>query len=344
MNKKVRVAINGFGRIGRAFFRLSENYPEIEVVAINDLADIENLEYLLRYDSAYGKYANSLEARTGDDPALIVNKREIPFLSVKDPKELPWKDMDIDVVVESTGFFASYEGARAHIDAGAKKVVVSSPIKGEPQSDVPGATVLMGVNHDKLKTCKISANASCTTNAASPVVSVMEESLDIDKAVLNTIHGVTSSQRLVDSPHHKDPRRGRAAITNIIPTTTGAAAATTKAVEGIDFFDGVSVRVPILVGSLVDITFITNKETTVEEVNEIFRKAAKEERWQGILSASEEPLVSSDIVGDTHASIVDLSMTKVVGGNMVKVLAWYDNEMGYTNTLVRHVIETAKSL
>ncbi len=339
--RKIKVAINGFGRIGRAFLRLAIEKDEIEIVAINDLADIENLAYLLRYDSAYGVSKRDIKTKEG---GFIIDGKEITFLSIKEPKELPWKDMDIDVVIESTGLFASYKASRAHIDAGAKKVVVSSPIKGEPESDVPGATVLVGINEEKLKTCTISANASCTTNAAAPVVTIMEESLDIEKAILNTIHGVTSTQRLVDSPHYKDPRRGRAAMANIIPTTTGAAASTTKAVGGINFFDGISVRVPVLVGSLVDITFLTKKDTTVEEVNEIFRRAAKSKRWKGILDASEEPLVSSDIIGNTHASIVDLPMTKVVGGNLIKILSWYDNEMGYTNTLVRHVISTAQSL
>jgi len=339
--KKIKVGINGFGRIGRAFYRLASETEEIEIVVINDLADIKNLAYLLKYDTAYGISKKDIQTKEG---AFVIDGKEIAFLSVKDPKELPWKDMDIDVVIESTGLFATYEASEAHISAGAKKVVVSSPIKGKPSKDVPGATVLVGINEEKLSTCTISANASCTTNAAAPVVTIMEESLDIEKAILNTIHGVTSTQRLVDSPHYKDPRRGRAAMSNIIPTTTGAAAATTEAVEGINFFDGISVRVPVLVGSLVDITFETKKDTTVEEVNEIFRRAAGSKRWHGILDVSDESLVSSDIVGNTHASIVDLKMTKVVGGNLVKVLSWYDNETGYTNTLVRHVISTAKHI
>ncbi|PIP87272.1 type I glyceraldehyde-3-phosphate dehydrogenase [Candidatus Campbellbacteria bacterium CG22_combo_CG10-13_8_21_14_all_36_13] len=337
----VKVAINGFGRIGRAFLRLAIENRDIEIVAINDLADLENLAYLLRHDSAYGSFSHNVEVR-GDK--MVVGGKEIKFLSEREPANLPWSDLNIDVVVESTGFFADYEKANAHIEAGAKKVVISSPVKDAPDGGVPGATVLMGVNSDRLATCDVSANASCTTNAASPVVSIMEEALDIKKAILNTIHAVTATQGLVDGPSAKDFRKNRSGIVNIIPTTTGAAEATTKAVKGIEFFDGISVRVPVLVGSLVDITFISGRDTSVEEVNDIFRKASKEERWRGIFTVSEEPLVSSDIVGNTHASIIDLQMTKVVGGNLVKVLVWYDNEMGYTNTLVRHVLETAKNI
>jgi len=337
----VKVAINGFGRIGRAFLRLAIENKEIEIVAINDLADLENLAYLLRHDSAYGLFPHEVEV-SGDK--MIVGGREIKFLSEREPANLPWADMDIDVVVESTGFFADYEKANAHITAGAKKVVISSPVKDASDGGVPGATVLMGVNPEKLQTCSVSANASCTTNAASPVVSIMEETLDVKKAILNTIHAVTATQSLVDGPSPKDFRKNRAGIANMIPTTTGAAEATTKAVKGIEFFDGISIRIPILVGSLVDITFVSGHDTTVEEVNEIFRKASKEDRWKGIFTVSEEPLVSSDIVGNTHASIIDLQMTRVVGGNLVKVLSWYDNEMGYTNTLVRHVLATAKNI
>jgi len=338
----IRVAINGFGRIGRAFLRLSVSNPEIDIVAINDLASVENLVYLLKYDSAYGTFPHKITSRDG---ALVVDSKEISFISEKDPSKLPWARMGIDVVVECTGFFADYEKANAHIRAGAKKVVISSPVEDSKKgSSAHGATVLMGVNIDTLHTCDISANASCTTNAASPVVTIMEESLDIQKAILNTIHAVTASESIVDSPNKKDFRKNRSALVNIIPTTTGAAEATTKAVKGIEFFNGISVRVPVLVGSLVDITFIAGRDTSVEEVNQIFRKASEEKRWEGIFTVSEEPLVSSDIVGNTYASIVDLQMTKVVGGNLVKVLAWYDNEMGYTNTLVRHVIETGKNI
>ncbi len=337
----VRVAINGFGRIGRAFLRLAIENKDIEIVAINDLAELPNLTYLLKHDSAYGLFPHTVSS---EDDTLIVGENKIKFFQQKDPSLLPWGEVGVDVVIESTGFFAEYEKAHAHIEAGAKKVVISSPVKDAPEGGVPGATVLMGVNTEKLATCDVSANASCTTNAASPVVSIMEEALDIKKAILNTIHGITSTQSLVDSPSKKDFRKGRSGMINIIPTTTGAAEATTKAVKGIEFFDGISIRVPVIVGSLVDITFLAGRDTSVEEVNEIFRKAAEEERWKGIFTVSDEPLVSSDIVGNPHASIIDLAMTRVVGGNLVKVLSWYDNEMGYTNTLVQHVLETAKNI
>jgi len=337
---KTRVAINGFGRIGRAFFKLAQYRDEIEIVAINDLSPVDNIAYLLKYDSAYGRAPFEISHKEG---LLVANQKQIKYLSQKDPAKLPWKDLNIDVVLESTGVFASYTKSKAHLDAGATRVVISAPVKDEPQEGIVGATVLMGVNESKLKVCDISSNASCTTNAASPIVQILEKTLDIEKALLDTIHGYTASQSLVDSPHKSDWRRGRAAAQNIVPSSTGAAKAVTQAVEGIPFFDGISVRVPVLVGSYVDLTFITKKDNnTQESVNEVLRKASKEERWKGIFTVSEEPLVSSDIVGNTHASIADLEFTRVVGGNLVKVLSWYDNEMGYTNTLVRHIIETGK--
>ncbi|MEX0935151.1 MAG: glyceraldehyde 3-phosphate dehydrogenase NAD-binding domain-containing protein [Candidatus Paceibacterota bacterium] len=335
-----RIAINGFGRIGRSFFKLARKKEELEIVAINDLAPIDNIAYLLSYDSVYGRYEEEV---SHTDEALVVGGDSIPYLSEPKPGELPWGDMDIDVVIESTGVFDGYEKSRPHIEAGAKKVVISAPVKDAPQDDIPGATVLMGVNEEKLSTCTISANASCTTNAAGPLMAIIRDSLGIEKALLNTVHGYTASQNLIDSPNEKR-RRGRAAAQNIVPSSTGAAIATTKAVEGVDAFDGISLRVPVVVGSIVDITFLTSKETTAEEVNDILRKAAEEERWQGIFSVTEEDIVSTDIIGNTYASIADLQMTRVVGGNLVKVLSWYDNEMGYTNTLVKHVIKTSQSI
>lgn len=337
--KKINVAINGFGRIGRAFFKLAQEYDELDIVAINDLGDEANLAYLLKYDTAYGRSGLKVETAPGK---LIVNGKEMTFLQQKDPSQLPWRDLDIDVALESTGVFDSYEKAKLHLDAGAKRVVISAPVNDAPPSGINGATVLMGVNQDKLKTCDISSNASCTTNSASPIVAILEETLDIEKALLDTVHAYTASQSLVDSPRKGDWRRGRAAAHNIVPSSTGAATAVTQAVEGVPFFDGIAVRVPVIVGSYVDLTFVTKRDTTKEEVNDILRKAAREERWKGIFRVSEEPLVSSDIIGDTHASIADLEMTRVVGGNLVKVLAWYDNEMGYTNTLVKHVVETGR--
>lgn len=316
----IRVAVNGAGRIGRAFIKLATEHPEIELVAVNDLGDKANLEYLLKYDTVYGKWEGSLN--------------NVQFIQEKDPANLPWKDLNIDVVVESTGLFTDFDKAQAHITAGAKRVVITAPSKGE------GATVLMGVNEEKLATCQVSSNASCTTNAASPLISILDEALGIEKAVLNTTHGYTATQALVDGPSKKGYREGRAAAQNIIPSSTGAALAVTKAFTKLEgLFDGISVRVPVVAGSLVDVTFISKKETSAEEVNSILRKAAADKRWEGIFSASDEDLVSSDILGSRYGSIADLQMTRVVGGNLVKVLAWYDNEMGYAHTLVSHVLK-----
>ena len=336
----LKVAINGFGRIGRAFFRLAEVNPALEIVAINDLGDAENFAYLLRRDSVYGPAPFSVGFEEG---AIIANGRKVKFISEREPVKLPWRDMEIDVVVESTGIFESYEKAKAHLDAGAKRVVISAPAKGDPPEGVTGAMVLMSINEEKLKTCDISSNASCTTNAGSPLIAILDEMLGIEKALLNTVHAYTGTQALVDGPAKNDHLRGRAAAANIVPSSTGAAKATGKVLPNVDGkFDGVSIRIPIPVGSIADITFVAKRDTTVEEVNRILLKASKEKRWEGIYTASEEPLVSSDIVGDTHAAIADLSLTRVVGGNLVKVFSWYDNEMGYANTLVRHVIETGK--
>ena len=345
--KKTRVAINGFGRIGRQFYKLAREREELEVVAVNDLADINNLAYLLKYDSAQGRSDYDIKIHKGDEVYLEVNGEKVKFLSEKDPAQLPWseQELNIDIVVESTGFFTSYEGSKAHLDAGARRVVISGPVKGEAPEGIEGATVLMGVNEDKLKTCQITSNASCTTNAGSPLMQILDEAIGIQKAMLNTIHGYTSTQRTVDLPSGKDFRRGRAAAVNIIPTTSGAAIATTLAIPSLkDKFDGMAVRVPVVVGSIVDITFLAKRGTSVEEVNEILKKAAGEERWQKTFAVTDEPIVSSDIVGSKHASIADLSFTKVVDGDLVKVMAWYDNEMGFTNALVEHVIESGKNI
>ncbi len=327
--KKIRVAINGFGRIGRAFYKVAKENPEIEIVAVNDLTSIENVSYLLKYDSVYGTSPYTLEG--------------VEYISEKDPSSLPWKKLDIDIVVESTGLFTSSDKAQAHIVAGAKRVVVSAPIKDDPMSVIKGQTVLMGMNEDALSTCEISSNASCTTNAGSPLLSILDEAIGIEKALLNTVHAYTASQSIVDGPNKKDMREGRAAAQNIVPSSTGAAIAVTKVMTDLKgLFDGISIRVPVVAGSIVDITFISKKDTTAEEVNEILIKAAGQERWKGIFTVTDEDLVSSDIVGNPHASIADLAMTRVVGGNLVKVLAWYDNEMGYTHTLVRHVVEAGR--
>ena len=333
----IRVAINGFGRIGRAFARLSHNRG-IELVAVNDLGSLENLAYLLKYDTVYGRAPFSVETKDG---ALVIDGKEVKFLSEKDPANLPWKDLAVDVVVESTGFFTDYEKANAHIAAGAKRVVITAPVKGESPL---GATVLMGINEEKFATCPITSNASCTTNSASPVISILDEAIGIEKAVLSTTHAYTASQSIVDSPSKKDMKEGRAAAQNIVPTSTGAATAVAQAYAPlVGKFDGISLRVPVAAGSIADITFIAKRPTTKEEVNEILRAAASDPRWEGIFATTDEELVSSDIVGEPHASIADLGMTRVVDGNLVKVLAWYDNEMGYTESLVRHVLKAANA-
>lgn len=331
----IRVAINGFGRIGRAFVRRSAGRG-VEIVAINDLGSLENLAYLLKYDTVYGRAPFSVEVKDG---TLVIDGKQVKFLQEKDPANLPWKDLNIDVVVESTGLFTDYEKAKAHLDAGAKRVVITAPSKSD---DPSGATVLMGINEEKMATCQITSNGSCTTNAASPVIAILDATLGIEKAILSTTHGYTASQSLVDGPAKKDMKEGRAAAQNIVPTSTGAAVAVTKAYPALTGnFDGISLRVPVPAGSIADVTFISERPTTTEEVNELLRTAAKDPRWEGIFKTTDEELVSSDIVGEPCASIADLGMTRVVGGNLVKVLAWYDNEMGYTEALVRHVLKAA---
>jgi glyceraldehyde 3-phosphate dehydrogenase len=339
----VRVAINGFGRIGRTFMRSAFGHSDFEIVAINDLGSLDNLAYLLKYDSVYGRAPFAVDVKDGK---LTVGGKEVAFVQEREPEKLPWKDMNIDVVVEATGFFTTFEGSKKHLQAGAKRVVISAPAKDEPETaGVKGATVLMGVNDNELETCEISSNASCTTNATSPLIAVLKEAIGIDKAILNTVHAYTSTQALIDGPAKKDFRKGRAAGLNIIPTTTGAAIATTKAhTELENKFDGMAMRVPVPVGSIVDVTFIASRDTTVEEVNAALAKAAGEDRWKNVFAATDEPLVSSDIIGARVGSIADLSFTRVVGGNLVKVLAWYDNETSYTQTLVEHVAATARFL
>lgn len=352
--KKIRVAINGFGRIGRAFFKVALTKPEIEVVAVNDLGDIKNMAYLLKYDTAYGVSPFNVEVKADNSGFVVTGsnvangavqeyKKEVAFISEKDATKLPWGAHNIDVVVESTGLFVAYDKAQVHITAGAKRVVISAPAKEDPTGAITGSTVLMGMNEDAIKTCQITSNASCTTNAANPLLAILDESIGIEKALLNTVHAYTASQSIVDGPNKKDYREGRAAAMNIVPSSTGAAVAVTKVMTGLKgLFDGISIRVPVVAGSIVDVTFISKKNTTAEEVNDILRKAAQTPRWSGIFMATDEQLVSSDIKGNSHASIADLAFTRVVGGNLVKVLAWYDNEMGYTYTLVEHVIKAGK--
>lgn len=336
-----RIAINGFGRIGRGFLRAAHGREGIEIVAVNDLTTPENLAYLLKYDTVYGRFSADVSAKEG---ALVVDGKEVKILAEKDPAKLPWKDLGIDIVVESTGLFTDFVKANAHIIAGAKRVVISAPAK-EGDGSVPGATILLGLNDDKIGACAITSNASCTTNAASPVIAILDESVGVEKAILSTTHAYTASQAIVDGPSKKDKKEGRAAAQNIIPTSTGAAIAVTKAYPALEGkFDGISLRVPVPAGSIADITFIAKRATTRNEVNDILKKAAASDRWKKVFTATEDEIVSSDVIGQPFGSIADLGMTRVVDGTLVKVLAWYDNEMGYVHTLVEHVLEAAKHL
>ncbi len=319
----VRVGINGFGRIGRQSLKaLIERTPDVEVVAVNDLVDTKMNALLFKHDSTYGQYPGRVEAK---DNALLIDDREIKVLAEKDPANLPWGDLGVDIVLESTGIFTSAEKARAHIDAGAKKVIISAPGKGE---DI---TIVLGVNEEKYdpQAHNIISNASCTTNCLAPTAKVVHDLLTIRRGLMNTIHSYTNDQRILDVAH-KDPRRARSAGLNIIPTTTGAARALALVIPDLKGkFDGFSLRVPTPTVSVVDFTAEVERETTVEELNDAFRKAAAG-RLDGILGVSDEPLVSSDFRGDSRSSIVDAATTMVMGGNLVKVIAWYDNEWGYS--------------
>jgi glyceraldehyde 3-phosphate dehydrogenase len=334
---KTRVAINGFGRIGRSAFKVAYERSDLEIVAINDLTDTKTLAHLLKYDSNYGHYAHDVSY---DEAGITVDGKHIVVLSEKDPSKLPWEKHKVDVVIESTGFFVDPAKAKAHIEAGAKKVVISAPAKGEGAN-----TVVLGVNEDSLESAgEIISNGSCTTNCIVPPAAIMDAAFGVEKAMMTTIHSYTADQRLQDAPH-KDLRRARAAANNLVPTTSGAAIATSLVLpqfKGI--FDGMAVRVPTAVGSLSDFTFVVKRDVTVEEVNDAFKEAAKQPYYQGILDVTEEQLVSSDFIGNSHSSIVDLSLTKVVGGNMVKIIAWYDNEWGYSNRLVEVVADTGRLL
>ncbi|OGC47891.1 type I glyceraldehyde-3-phosphate dehydrogenase [candidate division WWE3 bacterium RIFCSPHIGHO2_01_FULL_42_13] len=330
----IKVAINGFGRIGRAAFRIIDQRSDCEVVALNDLGSIENMAYLLKYDTPYGRYEKEVSS---DSSSLIVGGKKIPVFAEKDPAKLPWKDLSVDVVLECTGVFVKDGSAKVHLEAGARKVVVSAPTKGE-NDDIQ--TFMLGVNHESYLGQNVISNASCTTNCISPVVSVLHSKFKILKSVMTTVHSYTASQSIVDSPN-KDFREGRAAAQNIIPTSTGAAISTTKAIPELQgIFDGISIRVPTVVGSLSDITCLVGKKTTVEEVNNAFIEAAKNPFYKGVLEVSNDPLVSSDIIGNPHSAIIDLSFTRVVDGDLVKVLAWYDNEWGYANRLVEMALLT----
>ena len=331
----VKVAINGFGRIGRNALKILLERRDVQVVGINDITDAKTLAHLLKHDSSYGTYDKTVKA---GENSIFVNSREIPVFAEKDPANLPWGKLGVDVVIESTGFFTKPEDARAHIKAGAKKVVISAPAKGEGAK-----TVVLGVNEEIVdKTDEILSNASCTTNCIAPVMKVLEDTFGIEKAMMTTVHSYTGSQRILDAPA-KDLREARSAAENIVPTTTGASKAAAKAIPPLEGkFNGLSVRVPTPVVSLSDITAILKQDVTKEELAKVFEKAAKEPYYEGILGVTNEELVSSDFIGDPHSCIVDLPLIDVVGGNMVKVVAWYDNEWGYSNRLVELTVDFGK--
>lgn len=335
MSKKI--AINGFGRIGRNAFKLAFERDDIEVVAINDLTDTKTLAHLLKHDSTYGTYHHDVSY---DDNSIFVAGKQIHVLAEKDPALLPWGEFGVDVVIEATGLFVQPEKARAHINAGAKKVVISAPAKGE------GAKfIVLGVNeHELTREDDIISNTSCTTNCIAPIMAILEREFGIEKSLMTTVHSYTASQRILDAPA-KDLREARSAAENIVPTTTGAAIATAKVIPSlVGKFDGLSVRVPTAVVSLSDITAVLKRNTTKEEINEVFKRAAADPFYQGILTVTEEPLVSTDFKGNSHSSIVDLELTNVVGGNLVKIVAWYDNEWGYSNRLVEIVADVAANI
>lgn len=330
-----KVAINGLGRIGRAVFKILLDTPELEVVAINDIISADQLAYLLKYDTVYGKYSKTVE---NTENSLIIAGKEYPVYQEKNPAQLPWgkENLDVDIVFECTGIFRKKDDLEKHLQAGAKRVILSAPPKSE---GIP--TIVNGVNQisesDQIISC-----ASCTTNCITPVVEVLGRRIGVKKAAMTTVHAYTASQELVDQPNKKW-RRGRAAAENLVPTSTGAAQATTQVLTQFENkFDGVAVRVPTPVGSLSDITFVTEHSTSVEEVNNIFREEADSEQYQGILGVSDDELVSSDIIGDTRASIVDLSMTQVIDEDLVKVMSWYDNEWGYASQMVRQGVQMIK--
>ena len=328
-----KVAINGLGRIGRASLKIILDTPELELVGANDIASPDNLAYLLKFDTVYGRYNKTVE-NTQD--SLIIDGKEYPLYAIKDPAELPWGDLGADIVIESTGVFTKLEDLRKHIEAGAKYVILSAPAKGDGVG-----TVVHGASQSG-KTDRIVSCASCTTNAITPPMEVMHRRIGVKKALMTTVHAYTSSQAIVDAPSKKF-RRGRAGAANFVPTTTGAALATTKALPELSGrFDGVAIRAPIAVGSIADIVFLAARETSVDEVNQIFREEAKTERYAGILGASEDPLVSSDIIQDTRAAIIDLEMTQVVDGDLVKIMSWYDNEWGYCAQMIREAVRIAK--
>jgi len=339
--KPTRIAINGFGRIGRNAFKIAITKPDLEIVAINDLGSLEVMAHLLRFDSVYGTWNHEVAVRPG---VLVVDGREIRFVSEKEPTKLPWKELNVDVVLESTGRFVKDGAAKVHLEAGAKRVIVSAPVKGAGEIK----TYILGVNDGDDRGDGVFSNASCTTNCVAPVTTVMVDQFGVEKAMMTTIHSYTAEQNLVDGPVpalHPDLRRARAAGLNIVPTSSGAAISTTETIpELTGKFDGFAFRVPTPSVSVTDFTFLTKKPATIEEINAAFRQASEQPRWKGILSVSELELVSRDFLGDPHSAIVDLPLTNVVDGNLVKVVAWYDNEWGYSNRYVEQAVRVGRSI
>jgi glyceraldehyde 3-phosphate dehydrogenase len=334
---KTKIGINGFGRIGRNAFKIAFDRSDLEIIAINDLTDTKTLAYLLQHDSNYGAYKNTVGY---DDTGIIVNGQHVKVLAEKDPAALPWGELGVEIVIESTGRFTEKEQAELHITAGAKRVVISGPSKSDGVD-----TIVLGANEDKIATAsQIISNASCTTNSLGMVMAILDSEFGVEKSLLTTVHSYTASQALQDAPS-KDLREGRNAAENIVPTTTGAAIAVTKTLPQLaGKFDGLSIRVPTPVVSISDITVLLGRDTTVAEINDVFKKAAQDPFYQGILGISEEPLVSRDYIGNSHSGVVDLLLTKVVGGNLAKIMVWYDNEWGYSNRLVELIADVGKTL
>jgi glyceraldehyde 3-phosphate dehydrogenase len=330
----MKVAINGLGRIGRAALRIILDTPQLELVAVNDIVSAENIVYLLKYDTVYGRYEKTVEQ---DGENLVIGGKAWPFFSEKDPSHLPWSSLGVDIVLECTGVFTKREDLEKHIHAGARYVVLSAPAKSDNVS-----TVVHGVNTVDGDT-HIIACASCTTNCITPVVEIIGRRIGIQKAIMTTVHAYTASQAIVDAPN-KRFERGRAGAANFVPTSTGAALATAKALPQLDnLFDGIAVRGPVAVGSLADIVLVAERKTSVEEINQIFVEEADSDRYRDILGVTGDPIVSSDIIKDPRASIIDLGMTRVVDGDLIKILSWYDNEWGFTNQMVREVIRIAQA-
>mgnify|MGYP003676380644 CR=1 FL=1 len=333
----MKVAINGLGRIGRAALRILLETPELQLVAANDLVPIDNLAYLIRYDTVHGRFDKTVAVQ---DNGLVIDGKTLPVFSEKDPSKLPWKELGVELVFECSGAFRTQDELQQHIDAGASQVIVSAP----PKSDgVP--MIVHGVTPLKeVLSSPIVSTASCTTNCVAPIMEVLDRHIGIEKSLLTTIHGYTSSQSLVDGPN-KQVRRGRAGAANLVPTSTGAASATTKTVAGLTKdFDGVALRIPLVSGSISDVVVLTRRNTSADEINNLFREEADSDRYRGVLGITDDPLVSSDIIGDSRASIIDAEMTRVIGGNLVKVMGWYDNEWGYTSQMVRHAVARASAL